>query len=142
MTAGGGPTSGNEGAYPVAIVGAGPVGLAAAAHLVARGERPIVFESARRSPHTWPHGSRADLSPWRYNVDAVAAKLLRASGWVEPDPDVLPTGRSFVVHSLSPGGSPPKSRAHLRLAPVGSTSGSGSTQPLARSSFAATASTL
>jgi flavin-dependent dehydrogenase len=30
---------------PVAVIGAGPVGLAAAAHLVGRGLTPLVFEA-------------------------------------------------------------------------------------------------
>jgi cation diffusion facilitator CzcD-associated flavoprotein CzcO len=30
---------------PVAVIGAGPVGLAAAAHLLVKGETPIVFEA-------------------------------------------------------------------------------------------------
>ena len=33
---------------PVAVIGAGPSGLAAAAHLVARGEEPIVFEAGAK----------------------------------------------------------------------------------------------
>ena len=116
MTAGGGPTSGNEGAYPVAIVGAGPVGLAAAAHLVARGERPIVFESGSAiAAHVAAWGHVQIFSPWRYNVDAVAAKLLRASGWVEPDPDVLPTGAELIAHYLSPLAALPEIAPHLRL---------------------------
>ncbi len=34
-----------EQALPVAVIGAGPVGLAAAAHLLERGETPVVFEA-------------------------------------------------------------------------------------------------
>lgn len=30
---------------PVAVIGAGPVGLAAAARLLAQGEEPVVFEA-------------------------------------------------------------------------------------------------
>jgi cation diffusion facilitator CzcD-associated flavoprotein CzcO len=30
---------------PVAVIGAGPVGLAAAAHLIVQGESPVIFES-------------------------------------------------------------------------------------------------
>ena len=29
---------------PVAVIGAGPIGLAAAAHLISRGMEPLVFE--------------------------------------------------------------------------------------------------
>ena len=31
---------------PVAIIGAGPIGLVAAAHLLSRGERPIILEAS------------------------------------------------------------------------------------------------
>jgi 2-polyprenyl-6-methoxyphenol hydroxylase-like FAD-dependent oxidoreductase len=31
--------------YPIAIVGAGPIGLAAAAHLIRQGETPLLFEA-------------------------------------------------------------------------------------------------
>ena len=30
---------------PVAVIGAGPVGLAAAAHLISRGLEPLIFEA-------------------------------------------------------------------------------------------------
>jgi cation diffusion facilitator CzcD-associated flavoprotein CzcO len=37
---------------PVAIIGAGPVGLTAAAHLVMRGERPLILEAGLDIGHT------------------------------------------------------------------------------------------
>jgi cation diffusion facilitator CzcD-associated flavoprotein CzcO len=37
---------------PVAVIGAGPVGLAAAAHLLARGETPIIFEAGDTVDHS------------------------------------------------------------------------------------------
>ena len=43
--------------HPVAIIGAGPVGLAAAAHLVSRGERPVVLVGA----HIAGVGTRAGV---------------------------------------------------------------------------------
>jgi glycine/D-amino acid oxidase-like deaminating enzyme len=73
---------------PVVVIGAGPVGLAAAAHLVSRGETPLVLEagqSAGASIRAWGHVRL--FSPWRYVVDAVAADLLAASGWTPPSPD-------------------------------------------------------
>jgi cation diffusion facilitator CzcD-associated flavoprotein CzcO len=59
---------------PVAIIGAGPVGLAAAAHLIQRGETPIVFESGAEiaaSVRSWGHVRL--FSPWRWCVDQAAA---------------------------------------------------------------------
>jgi cation diffusion facilitator CzcD-associated flavoprotein CzcO len=46
---------------PIAIIGAGPVGLAAAAHLLEHGERPIIFEAGdamAHSFHAWSAASR------------------------------------------------------------------------------------
>ena len=55
------------------------------------------------------------FSPWRYNVDGVAAKLLRANGWVEPDPDILPTGAELIAHYLRPLAAVPEIAPHIRL---------------------------
>jgi 2-polyprenyl-6-methoxyphenol hydroxylase-like FAD-dependent oxidoreductase len=88
---------------PIAVIGAGPVGLAAAAHLVARGETPLVLEagpSAGASVRQWAHVRI--FSPWRYDVDPVAAGLLEAAGWAAPPPDDHPTGRELVEQYLRP----------------------------------------
>jgi thioredoxin reductase len=101
---------------PVAVIGAGPVGLAAAAHLVSRGERPLVLEAGRTvgaSMLRWGHVRV--FSPWRYNVDAVAAALLEAEGWTRPPADALPTGRDLVEQYLLPLAALPSIRPHLRL---------------------------
>jgi cation diffusion facilitator CzcD-associated flavoprotein CzcO len=61
---------------PVAVIGAGPVGLAAAAHVVSRGMVPIVFEagsSAGAGIRRWGHVRL--FSPWKFNVDKAAAAL-------------------------------------------------------------------
>ncbi|HZS34138.1 MAG TPA: FAD-dependent oxidoreductase, partial [Methylomirabilota bacterium] len=66
-------------ALPVAVIGAGPVGLATAAHLVSRGETPLVLEAGERvaaAVRRWAHVRV--FSPWRYDVDPVAAGLLAA----------------------------------------------------------------
>src|SRR3954463_6725941 len=79
---------------PVAVIGAGPVGLAAAAHLAARGERFVVLETGASVGHSmlqWGHVRV--FSPWRYNVDRTARRLLESTGWRHPTPDALPTGR-------------------------------------------------
>jgi len=59
---------------PVAIIGAGPVGLAAAAHLLRRGETPLVFEAAPSVGAAileWGHVRL--FSPWRYLIDRETA---------------------------------------------------------------------
>ena len=64
---------------PVAIIGGGPVGLAAAAHLLERGERPILFEagdSVGASVLEWGHVRM--FSPWEFNVDSASVRLLEA----------------------------------------------------------------
>jgi threonine dehydrogenase-like Zn-dependent dehydrogenase len=88
---------------PVAVIGAGPVGLAAAAHLVSRGLTPIVFEQGRSvgaSMLEWGHVRV--FSPWQYNIDDAARSLLEASGWDAPEPTELPTGRQIVDRYLAP----------------------------------------
>lgn len=42
------------------------------------------------------------FSPWRYNIDAAAARLLEGSGWSTPDADTLPTGTELVEQYLEP----------------------------------------
>src|SRR3954465_4077204 len=83
--------------YPVAVIGAGPVGLAAAAHLVSRGAAVVVLEAGSIvGAHIAAWGHVQVFSPWRFNIDEVSAKLLRAHGWSDPDPDVLPTGADLI----------------------------------------------
>jgi SAM-dependent methyltransferase/thioredoxin reductase len=101
---------------PVVVIGAGPIGLAAAAHLVTRGERPLVLEagpSVGASVQAWSHVQV--FSPWRYNVDGVARKLLAEAGWTEPEPDLLPTGGELVDRYLRPLAALPQLAPHIRL---------------------------
>jgi hypothetical protein len=88
---------------PVAVIGAGPVGLAAAAHLLERGETPLVLEagpSAGSAVRQWSHVRM--FSPWRYNIDPASRRLLEKTGWREPDPARLPTGGEIVRDYLEP----------------------------------------
>ena len=88
---------------PVAVIGAGPVGLAAAAHLVDRGIQPLVFEagdSVGASIRQWGHVRI--FSPWEFNLDPVAAGQLAAAGWQAPEPDGYPTGDEIVARYLEP----------------------------------------
>ncbi len=111
-------------ALPVVVVGAGPVGLAAAAHLHERGLPFTVLEagpSAGAAVTRWAHVRL--FSPWRYNVDSAARRLLDAAGWAAPPPDVLPTGRDLVDAYLRPlAGLPhlsPRIRYGARVAAIG-----------------------
>lgn len=88
---------------PVAVIGAGPVGLAAAAQLVSRGLTPVVFErgaSVGASMLEWGHVRV--FSPWEFNIDSAARTLLEAAGWDAPEPTDLPTGRQIVDRYLLP----------------------------------------
>ena len=98
---------------PVAIIGAGPVGLAAAAHLVTRGLTPLLFERGTigAALNDWAHVRL--FSPWRYNVDAAARRLLEAHGWTMPDPEGLPTGGAMVQDYLAPLAALPELAPHI-----------------------------
>ena len=88
---------------PVAIIGAGPVGLAAAAHLLARGATPLVLEAGPNPGHAireWGHVRM--FTPWRYCVDHQAAALLATRGWSHPPTDEIPTGHELVSRYLEP----------------------------------------
>jgi hypothetical protein len=94
---------------PVVVIGAGPVGLAAAAHLAERGFQPLVLEAGDgpgAAIARWGHVRL--FSPWRYDVDAAALRLLAAGAgaaanpWTEPSPDALPTGAELVEQYLEP----------------------------------------
>lgn len=100
----------------VAVIGAGPVGLAAAAHLVQKGARPIIFESGPKVGHAvrqWHHVRM--FSPWRYNIDAAARALLEETGWMAPDLDHHPTGAEVVRDYLEPLAAVPAIRDALVL---------------------------
>ncbi|AMA57238.1 NAD(P)-binding domain-containing protein [Bradyrhizobium sp. CCGE-LA001] len=87
----------------VAIIGAGPVGLAAAAHVLERGMSPIVLEAGNEAAHAvrqWQHVQL--FSPWEYNVDQAAARLLAPTGWNSPDPSAYPTGGELIERYLAP----------------------------------------
>ena len=87
----------------VAVIGAGPVGLAAAAHLLERGLEPVVLEAGPAVGHAMRQWSQVRLfSPWGYNIDKAAGRLLSPTGWNSPDPDAYPTGGELVERYLEP----------------------------------------
>jgi len=102
--------------FPVVVIGAGPVGLAAAAHLVARGETPLILEAGATigaSVRGWAHVRF--FSPWRYSIDAAARALLEAHGWTAPAPDDHPTGQDLLDLYLAPLAATPEIAPHIRL---------------------------
>jgi thioredoxin reductase len=91
------------GARTVAIVGAGPVGLAAAAHVLERGLQPIVLEAGASAGHSVRQWGHVQLfSPWEYNIDRSAARLLATTGWNSPEPNRYPTGAELFERYLEP----------------------------------------
>jgi cation diffusion facilitator CzcD-associated flavoprotein CzcO len=101
---------------PVAIVGGGPIGLAAAAHLLERGFAPIVFEAgATVAAHLDSYRHVQLFSPWRYNIDPAARRLLEGTGWATPDLDELPTAGAMVERYLAPLAALPALAQSLRV---------------------------
>ncbi|WP_043826080.1 FAD-dependent oxidoreductase [Rhodococcus opacus] len=88
---------------PVVVVGAGPVGLAAAAQLRERGLTALVFErgeSAGAAIAEWNHVRL--FSRWGELIDPAARRLLDATGWIAPDDDAYPTGQDWTRDYLVP----------------------------------------
>lgn len=101
---------------PVAVIGAGPVGLAAAAHLVQRGLPFVLFEAAGDVSASFAGVRHVRLfSPWRFNVDRVARALLTDAGVTVPDGDRLPSAAELIDHYLRPLADLPPIRSQLRL---------------------------
>lgn len=89
--------------FPVAIIGGGPVGLAAAAHLVSRGIPVKLYEAGSAvgaNIRDWGHVRI--FTPWRYCVDAASVALLERRGWKAPPADTFPTGNDLVRNYLEP----------------------------------------
>ena len=107
--------SNKNSAKTVAIIGAGPVGLAAAAHVLERGMSPIVLEAGPEAAHAvrqWQHVQL--FSPWEYNIDKAAARLLAPTGWNSPDPQSYPTGGELIDRYLTPLATRTKLRETIR----------------------------
>jgi thioredoxin reductase len=101
---------------PVAVIGAGPVGLAAASHLIQRGETPILFEVGETvgwNMQSWSHVRM--FSPWQYTVDSASVALLESHGWAMLPKEGLPTGGDLVERYLKPLASLPEIAEHLHL---------------------------
>jgi thioredoxin reductase len=88
---------------PVAIIGGGAVGLAAAAHLIKRSQSFILFESGKTvGTNILNWGHIKVFSPWKYNIDKAAEELLLQSNWQSPDKESVHTGKEFYDNYLNP----------------------------------------
>ncbi|MGY4795873.1 NAD(P)-binding domain-containing protein [Lysinibacillus fusiformis] len=88
---------------PIVIIGAGPIGLATAAHLVEQKQAFILLEAGHEIAHnirTWGHVTL--FSPWQYNINKAAKSLLEGSDWVEPSLETIPTGHELIDLYLKP----------------------------------------
>ena len=85
------------------VIGAGPIGMAAAAHLLERGIETIVLERGAHPGSTvkeWAHVQF--FSDWGSLLDGASVRRLQAAGWTTPDTAAFPTGGEFVRRYLDP----------------------------------------
>jgi thioredoxin reductase len=105
---------------PVVVVGAGPIGLAAAAELVERGLPVLVLERGDRpgaAVERWQHVRL--FSGWAELVAPAAGRLLESRGWPRPDADSYPTGAEWATRYLRPLADALGDRVRLRAEVVG-----------------------
>jgi hypothetical protein len=110
-------SSDDEGTHwPVAVLGAGPVGLAAAAKLIERKLPFVVLEAgASVGTNLLDYAHVQLFSPWRHSVDDTMAELLKVSGWQQPVPSELPLAGDIVRRVLQPFAELPEVASHLHL---------------------------
>lgn len=101
---------------PVIVIGAGPVGLAAAAHLIAR-DIPVKLleagDDVAANVRNWGHVQL--FSPWSYNIDKAARTLLEKTGWQAPKRSLHPTGAELYEQYLKPLAATPEIAAVTEL---------------------------
>lgn len=103
-------------ALPIVVIGAGPIGLAAASHLVERGLDFVVLEAGSQvgaSVREWQHVRL--FSPWSIAIDAASSRLLESTGWQAPDATALPFGHEIVSRYLEPLAALPAIASSLQL---------------------------
>ncbi|QSR24289.1 flavoprotein [Nocardioides aromaticivorans] len=92
----------NDSTLPVVVIGAGPQGLAAAAHLLERGLEPLVLEAGAGPASAVAEWGHVRLfSAWPELVDAASARLLEPTGWQRPESG-YPTGAAWIERYLAP----------------------------------------
>lgn len=104
---------------PVVVIGAGPQGLAAAAHLLERDIEPVVLEAGATPAAAVAEWGHVRLfSPWSELIDPAAARLLASSAWVAPASG-YPTGAEWISAYLAPLAAALGSRVRLNTRVVG-----------------------
>ncbi|TFV84477.1 FAD-dependent oxidoreductase [Microbacterium sp. dk485] len=89
-------------ALPVVVIGAGPQGLAAAAHLAERASPVVVLEAGdgpAAAVADWGHVRL--FSGWPELIDAAGARVLAPTGWTAPTTG-YPTGAQWISGYLAP----------------------------------------
>jgi thioredoxin reductase len=97
---------------PVAVIGGGPIGLAAASHLINRNIPVKLYEAGETVAANVRHWGHVRLfSPWSLNADHAAKAILKRHGWQEPRGDGMPTGSDLYEAYLRPLAETPELRA-------------------------------
>ncbi|MGW4632883.1 FAD-dependent oxidoreductase [Nocardia sp. NPDC004415] len=88
---------------PVVVVGAGPVGLAAAAELRERGQDVVVFERGSRAGAAVAQWNHVRLfSRWAELIAPAGRRLLDGTDWTAPADEDYPTGQDWARDYLTP----------------------------------------
>ena len=101
--------------HSLAILGAGPVGLEAAALALELGFDAHVFERGEPGAHALAWGHVRMFTPWGTNVGPASARVLARHGGRVPPADACPTGLELVERVLQPLAATPelKERVHV-----------------------------
>lgn len=103
-------------ALPVAVIGGGPVGLAALAHLLDRKVPAVLLEAAPQvGEHFRQYGPVRLFSPWKFNVDSAMRRRLLQAGWSAPPDEGLPLASEITTRLLVPFAQLPEVAPHVKL---------------------------
>lgn len=101
---------------PIAVLGAGPVGLAAVAQLIERGLPFVALEAGSSvGANLLDYGHVRLFSPWKYNLDAAVVRRLKPTGWTAPPEAELPRAADIVSRVMQPFAALPEVARSLKL---------------------------